>query len=157
MGQSPLSEESDYRTPLLLTNELSKVISKMKTIKLISIPAILIMFSGCDINEDMRSLSSNQGAANARAIAANNGCMGCHAVSNLIVGPGWKKVSQFYLDNPNARNILINKIKAGGKGTWNHETGGESMPGYEGKMAEEDIAVVVDYILSLSQISESNK
>ncbi len=128
----------------------------MKFTKLISAPVILFMIASCDINESMQSLSSNKVATKARSIAANNGCMGCHAVSNLIVGPAWKKVSQFYVDNPNARKILIDKIKAGGKGTWNHETGGETMPGFAGKMADEDIAEVVEYILSLSQAPETN-
>jgi len=115
------------------------------------------MLTGCDIDENMRSLSSNQGAAEARSIAANNGCMGCHAVSNLIVGPAWEKVAQFYLDNPNARKILIDKIKAGGKGTWNHETGGETMPGYAEQMTDNEIKTVVIYILSLAQSSRDNK
>ena len=111
----------------------------------------MLFVTGCDINEEMRAKSANQAGVEARVIAADNGCMGCHAVSNLIVGPAWQKVSHFYLDNPNAKNILVNKIKNGGKGTWNHETGGETMPGFEGKMSDEEIAIVVDYILSLAK------
>jgi len=111
----------------------------------------LLLMGGCDINESMQSLSSNKGVAKARTIAANNGCMGCHAVSNLIVGPGWKRVALYYKDIPDAEKVLVNKIKTGGKGVWNHETGGEIMPGYEGKMSDGEIKEVVKYILSLTE------
>jgi len=114
----------------------------------ISILAALTL-SACDINQDMRALSSNKEGSDARVIAASNGCMGCHAVSNKIIGPAWKKVAKYYKNIPDAKSLLITKIKTGGKGNWNNETGGETMPGYEGKMSEEEISEIVDYILSL--------
>ena len=109
------------------------------------------LITACDINEDMRSLSANKADSDARTIAASNGCMGCHAVSNKVVGPAWKRVAQHYKKTANAKDLLIAKIKSGGKGNWNHETGGESMPGFEGKINDKDIATIVDYILALEK------
>jgi len=123
----------------------------MKPIKQLSLLAACLLFSACDINNDMRALSANKENSDARIIAADNGCMGCHSVANKIVGPAWKRVSQRYQNIPDARDLLIAKIKSGGKGNWDNETGGKIMPGFEGKMSETEIAILVDYILKLSK------
>ena len=107
------------------------------------------ILTACDINENMKSMSANKGDSDARTIAASNGCMGCHAVSNKIVGPAWKRVATRYKNTANAKEILIAKIKSGGKGNWDNETGGESMPSFDGKISKKDLVKIVDYILSL--------
>ena len=84
--------------------------------------ATVFFISACDINEDMRSLSANKGDSDARTIAASNGCMGCHAVSNKVVGPAWKRVSEHYKNTANAKELLIAKIKSGGNGNWKSAT-----------------------------------
>lgn len=113
--------------------------------------ATCTLFTACDINSDMRALSANKGDSNARTIAASNGCMGCHSVSNKVVGPAWKRVAQRYKNTPDARTLLIEKIKSGGKGNWDNETGGETMPSFEGKISDEDLSVLVEYILELGK------
>jgi len=107
------------------------------------------LLSACNINEDMRAKSANKEDSYARTIAASNGCMGCHSVANKVVGPAWKKVAEHYKNSPDAKKLLVEKIKNGGKGNWNHETGGATMPAFDKKMTNEDITVVVDYILAL--------
>ena len=121
----------------------------MNCYKLFLIVLASLSIAACDMHPDMHALSSNKEGSAARVIAANNGCMGCHAVSNKIVGPAWKKVSQRYKNTENAKALLIAKIKSGGKGSWNNETKGKTMPGFEGRMTDEEISIVVDYILAL--------
>ncbi len=111
--------------------------------------AACITLTACDINDNMRELSANKGDADARTIAANNGCMGCHAVANKVVGPAWKRVAQHYKNTDNAKELLVAKIKTGGKGNWDHETGGKTMPGFDGKISDKDITAIVEYILAL--------
>jgi len=108
-----------------------------------------LSIAACDMHPDMHTLSSNKEGSAARVIAANNGCMGCHAVATTIVGPAWKRVSQRYKNTENAKDLLIAKIKSGSKGNWNAETKGQTMPGFEGRMTDEEISIVVDYILAL--------
>jgi len=118
-----------------------------------------LSFTACDMNQNMHqnmhALSSNKEGSGARVIAASNGCMGCHAVSNKIIGPAWKKVSERYKDIPDAKIKLIAKIKSGGKGNWLRETKGKTMPGYEGKMSDEEITTIVDYILALDEARQN--
>ncbi|VAW88342.1 hypothetical protein MNBD_GAMMA16-684 [hydrothermal vent metagenome] len=107
------------------------------------------VLTACDIDESMRAKSQNQAAANIMAIASSNGCMGCHAVNITVVGPAWTLVAKHYEGKTEARAFLIEKIKKGGDGNWNRLTGGVKMPSHEG-MPEDDIAQIVDYILTLN-------
>ena len=107
--------------------------------------------SACDIDESMRSKSKDQASATARSVAAKYGCMGCHAVNNTVVGPAWQLVANQYKNDEQARSMLINKIKTGGNGNWNKLTGDEKMPGFKDSMSEQEIALVVDYILALKK------
>lgn len=117
--------------------------------KIIFISFLSLFITACDVGDSMREAAKNNPTANARVIAADNGCMGCHAVSVTVVGPGWKLVSRKYKNTPNAHEYLIQKIKRGGDGVWNEMTGGKSMPAYEGRMSDEHIEKLVDYILAL--------
>lgn len=110
---------------------------------------LLLFLTSCDVGDSMREASKNNPTSHARVIAADNGCMGCHAVSVTVVGPAWKLVAKKYKNEPNAREFLIQKIKKGGKGNWIEMTGGKVMPAHEDRMSDEDISKVVDYILKL--------
>ncbi|NOY71335.1 MAG: c-type cytochrome [Gammaproteobacteria bacterium] len=105
--------------------------------------------SACDIDESMRAKSQNPTSAKILAIAAKNGCMGCHAVNTSIIGPAWTLVADRYEGQAEARTKLIEKIKKGGGGNWNTLTGGAKMPSHEG-VPDDDIARIVDYILGLN-------
>ena len=110
---------------------------------------LLFSLSACDVGDSMREASKSNPKTQARVIAADNECLSCHAVGVTVVGPAWKLVAKKYKNNPNAKSFLINKIKHGGKGNWNDMTGGQTMPGFKDRMSEEDITLVVDYILAL--------
>ena len=110
---------------------------------------LALLITACDTGDAMRESSKNNPTIHARVIAADNGCMGCHAVGVTVIGPAWKLVAKHYKNEPDSKALLINSIKKGGKGNWNNITGGQSMPAHEDRMSDEDIAIVVDYILAL--------
>ena len=82
-------------------------------------------------------------------LARKSGCLACHSVDNKVVGPAWKDVSARYKGKDGARDQLIAKVKKGGKGNWTEVTKGVPMPPYSPRVADEDIAKLVDFILNL--------
>jgi cytochrome c len=76
------------------------------------------------------------------------GCKACHAVEKASVGPTYSDVSQKYLNQPEAKSYLINKITQGGGGVW----GERVMPGHS-HLAPSQVESMVDYILSLANPS----
>ncbi len=120
----------------------------MKTHLLIITTALLL--SACDINESMRSNATDSSTSDARVIAAKSGCMGCHAVSNSVYGPAWKLVSKRYQGVPDAHAQLTATIRSGSAGRWDQITGGKRMPPQQGSINDEDLKIVVDYIIALN-------
>ncbi len=84
-------------------------------------------------------------------LAKKSGCLACHAVEKKVVGPAWKDVSAKYKGDAGAKDLLIDKIKKGGKGNWTEVTGGVPMPPYSPRVADADIASLVDFVLSISK------
>jgi len=89
--------------------------------------------------------------AAARALAQKSGCFACHSVEKKVVGPAWKDVSARYLGDKGARARLIKKVHTGGKGNWTKLTGGVPMPPYSPRVADADIEILVDFVLSLAK------
>ncbi len=115
----------------------------------VTLAAISLLVSACDIDESMRKQAKNPAEVAARALAAQHGCMGCHSVSSTVMGPAWRLVAERYKNVPEAKKLLIEKIEQGGRGSWNHMTGGEEMPGYAGDLTDDELSTLVDYILGL--------
>lgn len=82
-------------------------------------------------------------------LAKKSGCLACHSVDKKVVGPAWKDVGARYKGQPEMRDKLIAKVKAGGKGNWTDVTKGVPMPPYSPRVADADIATLVDFVLSL--------
>lgn len=78
-------------------------------------------------------------------LAKKSGCLACHSVDKKIVGPAWKDVSAKYKGDAGARDALVAKVKAGGKGNW----GAVPMPPYSPRVSDADISKLVDFVLSL--------
>ena len=57
-------------------------------------------------------------ADDAAALATAKGCMACHAVDKMVVGPAYKDVAAKYKGDKAAVATLAAKIKTGGKGVW---------------------------------------
>lgn len=51
-------------------------------------------------------------------LAVKNGCLGCHAVNEKLVGPSYKDIATKYGGNPQAVEILTQNILQGGSGKW---------------------------------------
>jgi len=118
--------------------------------------ATLTLLSACDVSESMRDKSGQDPRVmNAREIAASNGCMGCHTVTNSVAGPAWRLVAERYRDTPNAKALLVDSINNGSSGRWREVSRMASMPGYQGKISESDLDALVDYILSLGNNAEN--
>jgi cytochrome c len=81
-------------------------------------------------------------ASDALALATNNGCMACHKIDVMLVGPAYKDVSAKYKDDPAALDTLVAKVKAGGVGAW----GQIPMPP-NGHVSDADIKTIVTWVL----------
>lgn len=106
--------------------------------------------TACDINETMREKSTQDPTViQARELGARYGCMGCHTVTNSIMGPAWKRVADRYRDNPDGKALIIDSIKNGSKGRWATESRIEEMPPYHDKIPDNELEILADYILQL--------
>ena len=76
------------------------------------------------------------------ALAEALGCLGCHGLTNKIVGPGYNEVAERY-KGQDVSAKLIAKVKAGGEGVW----GSTPMPP-QTEAKDDDIKTVVAWILS---------
>ncbi|MGE0372146.1 MAG: c-type cytochrome [Gammaproteobacteria bacterium] len=88
-------------------------------------------------------------AADMPPLAASSGCTACHAIDKKVVGPAWADVAKKYKGDAGAKDALVGKVKAGGKGNWTEVTGGVPMPPYSPRVSDADIATLVDFILGL--------
>jgi len=124
---------------------------------------MLALLSACktDTDETTRAITENLTNKTATttwlyldksiALARVNGCWACHRVERGIIGPGWRDVSEYYKNNPNARDWLLYKVKNGGDGIWNETTSGAIMPAYSPRVSDEHVSQLVDFILSLEK------
>ncbi len=111
-----------------------------------------LALAACDAaDQTTLKLHNDPKAAQAVELARKNGCLNCHGVTHSIVGPAWVLVSERYRDAPDARALLIEKVKKGGNGSWNHITGGAVMPAHENRVSQQHIETLVDFILSLKR------
>ena len=121
-----------------------------KNIHLLIIILVGLVLMACGVDETSLKISKDKGAAEALSIARQNGCLNCHNVGSSIIGPAWVLVSERYKSSPDAREMLIKKIRTGGNGSWNDITGGAIMPP-QTRVSQEHISLIVDFILSLKQ------
>lgn len=84
-------------------------------------------------------------------LAHMNGCVECHIINASTVGPSWNAISERYRDAPydEARALLVHSIKKGSQGQYVTWKGADGMPPLEGRVSDEDIGRLVDYILQL--------
>ena len=107
----------------------------------------------CGADQTSLKISKDKSAAKALSIARQNGCLNCHNVGSSIIGPAWVLVSDRYQSSPDAREMLIKKIRTGGNGSWDDITGGALMPP-QTRVSPEHIGLIVDFILALKQTKE---
>ena len=70
----------------------------------------------------MLGVSANASAAldakAANVILTKAGCTACHQVEKKMLGPSYKDVSTKYKGNAKAGELLTQKVRSGGTGTW---------------------------------------
>ena len=57
-------------------------------------------------------------ALDPQTLLTANGCLACHAVDKMIVGPAFKDVAAKYAAKPSAATQVAQSIRAGGVGKW---------------------------------------
>lgn len=81
-------------------------------------------------------------ASDTLALATNNGCMACHKIDVMLVGPAYKDVAAKYKDDSAALDMLVAKVKAGGVGVW----GQIPMPP-NAHVSDADIKTIITWVL----------
>ncbi|MEL7533253.1 MAG: ThuA domain-containing protein, partial [Bacteroidota bacterium] len=114
--------------------------------------AVAISFNYLNNSEDRTIEAQDHAAlANASLIAAGKdligeyGCIACHAVDKLVVGPSYQDVSKKYQEKEDKVEYLISKIIKGGSGVW----GANAMPA-QAQVSEAEAEKMTVYLLSLA-------
>ncbi len=78
-----------------------------------------------------------------KTLLANNACLGCHAITQKIVGPAYHDVADRYRKNPKALETVMANIKAGGANKW----GAMPMPPFPA-LTDAELKVLAKFVLS---------
>lgn len=82
-------------------------------------------------------------AADGQALARKHACTSCHQLEKKVVGPAYKEIAGRYGEDDKA--MLVDKVLQGGAGNW----GQIPMPPHQGRVPQEEVATIVDWILTL--------
>ncbi|MEW5757804.1 MAG: c-type cytochrome [Pseudomonadota bacterium] len=80
------------------------------------------------------------------SLAKTSGCFECHGIDSSAAGPAWTDVAVRYHDDRHAKAKLIDSVKYGSSDAW----GELPMPGSDGKVQDNEIEQMVDFILALN-------
>lgn len=86
-------------------------------------------------------------ADDVQSLLNSNGCMGCHAPDQMLVGPSFKMIADRY-SGKDAVDMLAKKVIDGGGGNWTKETGGAAMTPHP-DLSMDKAKEIVEYILSV--------
>ena len=85
-------------------------------------------------------------AQSATDLLKKHACVACHQNEKKLVGPAYNDVAAKYKGNAKAADMLADKVKKGGSGTW----GAVAMPPNP-QVPDADIKTMVAYILALKK------
>ena len=91
-------------------------------------------------------ISENPDYKKGLALIGKSDCLGCHKVSEKLVGPSYQDVAAKYAGQPGIEDTLANKIIKGGSGNW-----GEMIMSPHPTLSHEDAVAMAKYILLLKQ------
>lgn len=98
-----------------------------------------------DVTAAAESASADPAAAAAtEELAKKSNCLACHGVDKKLVGPAFKDVAAKYKGDTAAVDVLFDKVKNGGSGSW----GAIPMPPNP-TVSEADVRTLVEWVLSL--------
>lgn len=95
----------------------------------------------------LQSITTQQ--EDTEALVKKGRCLRCHSVDKLVIGPAFQDIAERYKNDAGARDELIKTVRNGGKGHWTELTGGVPMPPHSARLSPDEIASLVDWILSL--------
>ncbi len=78
-----------------------------------------------------------------QALLNDHACLGCHAISEQLVGPAYRDVAARYKDNANASALVAEAILNGGSGRW----GQTPMPGNQ-SLTDAEARALAAFILA---------
>lgn len=81
--------------------------------------------------------------ASAEALAQTHGCLACHALAQVRVGPAFRAVAERYAGKSDALLALSAKLRVGGSGNW----GSVAMPA-QAAIGDADLAQVLRWVLA---------
>lgn len=102
----------------------------MKVILTVSVAFLLLALS-------QLSLASEE-------LAQKSNCVACHMVDTGVVGPSYKDIAAKYESDPATVQMLVDKVRNGGSGTW-----GDIPKPPNPAVSEEDAKTLVEWVLSL--------
>jgi cytochrome c len=79
-------------------------------------------------------------------LIAKSDCLTCHKLREASVGPAYGAVAEKYEDTESNRELLANKIIAGGQGVW-----GQIPMAAHPNLSKEDAIAMVKYIMLLKE------
>ena len=91
-------------------------------------------------------ISTNPDYKKGLALIGQSDCLGCHKVSEKLVGPSYQEVAERYAGKPGIEDSLANKITQGGSGNW-----GQVPMSPHPNLSHEDAVAMAKYILLLKQ------
>ncbi len=77
-------------------------------------------------------------------LAGKSNCLACHNIDKKVLGPSFQDIAAKYKDDDSAAEMLVDKVKNGGKGNW-----GEVPMPPNPMLSDEDAATLVEWVLSL--------
>ena len=126
------------------------LLSRPMVLLLLVLSPLVLSLSACDkMNQDSGVDQQSMD------LARQNGCLNCHALHYTKIGPPWDMVAKRYGNTPEARDLLIDKVKHGGTGSWTDLTGGAVMPPNSPRVPDKTIEKLVTFILSLNNGQQS--
>jgi cytochrome c len=63
-------------------------------------------------------MASGEQVEASEALAREQGCLGCHAMETVLVGPSYREVAEKYSGDKDALTALTRQIREGGSGKW---------------------------------------
>lgn len=82
-------------------------------------------------------------------LIAKSDCLTCHKLRETAVGPAYGLVANKYEDTESNREMLVNKIIAGGQGVW-----GQIPMAAHPNLSKEDALAMVKYIMLLKDVKK---
>jgi len=98
------------------------------------------------------ALAQAQAPTSAQAneiLAKKSGCYRCHRPieDKRAVGPTFGEIANKYRTDSLSKDKLLEKVKRGGKGNWTEISHGVPMPPFSGRLSDQEIQQLVDWIL----------